>query len=202
MRDNDNGFKKVDLLETSKSSTNPFACLMPGEEQKPVTYAEGLVESYGRTRTGHEQHHAMHALTFGFFVAYHSLKGERVKRRLVSRMLHHLMDLREFIDNDDFNNVVNALCKSIQSEYDKSLAPWERSIERCLKTASRMFGKRHRRRAFARMCLFLEHRLSRSEEPCMSMYPCLLENQERLLELARYYRRESIFYGLVPVENR
>lgn len=101
-------------------------------------------------RRGSEQHHAMHALTFFLFMIRRALKGEPVKRELLARILHHLMDLREFLENDALNRLVNALIAGVRSEYNRRANP-------------------------------------------MTMRAWLVQNQDQVMRLARYYQREEIF---------
>ena len=68
---------------------------------------------------GSEQHHAMHALTFFLFMTRRVLKGEPVKKRLLGRILHHLMDLREYLEEGECNHLVNVLISKVRSLYDK-----------------------------------------------------------------------------------
>ena len=57
----------------------------------------------------------MHALMFFYIAIYEMLNGKPVKGRLLSRVIHHLMDLREFINDETLNDLVNHLLTNLRT---------------------------------------------------------------------------------------
>ena len=135
-----------------------------------------------------EQHHSMHALTFFYMVIHKTLKGEYVGRRLIGRIIHHLMDLREFIDDRALTDLVNILLASLQFEYDRSLGAFVRMVHRGVKAV-----------AGSRATSFLIASSEEEKQPTICMYPWLASNQDKILELANHYCKEPIFKGLIPL---
>ena len=153
-------------------------------------------------RIAEEQHHAMHALTFLHFMIVRTIRGERLKRRLLGRAIRHLADLREFLEDGTLSVLVNDLLKSLEYEYDKSLFSLVRGLHRWIRgmIATLMGGEG-------------EHILSRTtsifislsendSHAALSMYPWFFRNEDKVLRFAEHYGKKEIFKGFLPIPER
>lgn len=89
---------------------------------------EDSIADYYRTHPiAQEQHHAMHALTFFYFMIRKSFLLKEVRRSLLAGIVRHLMDLREFLNDPEVTELVNFLWRSLQNAQGKPslyLYPW------------------------------------------------------------------------------
>ncbi len=150
-------------------------------------------------RISQEQHHAMHVLTFLYFLTYRTLNGERIRRRILGRIIHHLMDLREFLDDGALNDQANILLESIQKEYDNSLSYIVGRIHKGIRVAARAFNHRKKKQFTSIVSTILIKCSEHEQNPKICMYPWLLENQDKILKFAQHYGREQIFNKLIPL---
>ncbi len=153
----------------------------------------------GDETLGAESHHAMHALTFFVIMAYETLSGRRVGRRLLGRIMHHLMDLREFLEEGAVNDLANELYTSVQNEYERSLSLFSRAIHKSTRNVTHTLDPEGSRRFFQAINSLLIASSECEKSASICMYPWLVANQVRILEFARSYAKESVFKGLIPL---
>ncbi len=151
------------------------------------------------TRISQEQHHAMHVLTFLYFLVYRTLNGERIRRRIIGRIIHHLMDLREFLEDGALNDQANILLGSVQKEYDNSLSYIVSRIHKGIRIVARAFDHDKKEQFISTVSTILIKCSEHEHNPKICMYPWLLENQDRILKFAQHYGREHIFNKLIPI---
>lgn len=156
---------------------------------------------YRNNPVAHEQHHAMHVFTFLYIAIRKTLSGERVKRRLVGRILHHLMDLREFIDNKDLNVLVNDLCGSLQREYERSLSFAARLVCKPVFGIRMRLSGRWRNGIVSSFTGFVILCSEHEQEAHICMFPWLMKNQEKILKLAEHYKQSAAFLGFLPIRK-
>lgn len=68
--------------------------------------------------TVREAHHAMHILTFFLFIMGMAEKNQPVRKTLVDRVIYHLLNLREYIQDTHMGDVVTDLSAGISLAYD------------------------------------------------------------------------------------
>lgn len=158
---------------------------------------ESLASYYKKHPIAQEQHHAMHALTFLFFLSRRTLKGERVARRLLGRIIHHLMDLREFLEDAELTALVNSLYAGLQYEYDQSLGVLARGVHKGLRAVVKKMGLREEGRTFCRVSSALITSSEDEKQPKICLYPWLIANQKKILVFARHYGKQNIFEDLI-----
>lgn len=142
-----------------------------------------------------ESHHALHALTF-FYMAIHStLEGKRVRRRLLGRMIHHLMDLREFLEEGPVNDLANDLLITVQEEYAESLFGPARSFFASIAS----WDQKGKGRFLSSLCSFMIACSERTSRPAICLYPWIVRNRENILGFADYYGRRSMFEKMIPM---
>lgn len=174
-----------------------------GTDQHSRGSTIGGEASNGRkdSRIAEESHHAMHALLFFVIMLRQTLSGKRIKRRLLGRIMHHLMDLREFLAEGVVNDLANDLYTSVQNEYEKSLPLFRRVIHKGTRTVAHTLDPEGRRRFFQAISSLLIVSCESEKSASICMYPWLVENQARILEFARSYAKESVFKGLIPLST-
>lgn len=185
------------VLEEYKSISRFEPCLKQNIKDGESCQHERL--DLKRDPIGHEQHHAMHALTFFYFLVFRTLNGERVRRRLLARIIHHLMDLREFLEEGPLNELTNDLCSTVQLEYDGSLCSLIRGIHKGIRVVVSTFERGERKPFLSTVSTILIGCSEGDVRSKICMYPWLVANQGKILRLARYYSRESLFNKLIPV---
>ena len=190
-------FKKVILTEIKKSTLSTDKAL--SHQQSNGALNPIFPEWYRNCPIAQEQHHAMHALTFLYLVIRKTLLGERISRRLIGRIVHHLMDLREFIANPELNNLINRLTSSVQAEYDRSLGVMSRNVQKGLKIAALQVEKRLGKPIVMKLNSLLITCSENTRSAGICMYPWIVAHQEEVLEFGRYYKRDSVFNNLLPV---
>lgn len=162
------------------------------------TEGESLSDYYKSHPLAHEQHHAMHVLTLLYFLIRRTMKGERVARRIVGRIIHHLMDLREFLEEGELAGLVNALYSGLQVEYDLSLGLFRRRIHQGGKAFVKRMGLRDGTPAFSKIASALIAASEEERQQVISMYPWLVTNQDKIMRFAKYYGKEHILRSLFP----
>ncbi len=148
-----------------------------------------------------EQHHAMHVLLFFQILACRTLNGERIKRSILGRIIHHLMDLREFLEDGSLSDLTNVLCESVQQEYDNSLPYLARRIHRGIKIVARAFDHGEGQPFLSTVTTVLIVWSEHEENPKICMYPWLVANQNKILRFADYYGKTDVFKGLLPISK-
>ncbi len=154
---------------------------------------------YKENRIAQESHHAMHALMLFVIMIHDTLSGKRVRRRLLGRIMHHLMDLREFLEEGVVNDLANDLYTSVQNEYERSLPLFSRAIHKSTRSVAHTLDPEGRRWFFQAISSLLMVSSEREKSAGICMYPWLVANQLKILEFARAYAKESVFKGLIPL---
>ena len=68
--------------------------------------------------TVREAHHAMHILTFFAFMMNLAAHQKPIRRAMVDRVIYHLLNLREFIQDARMGDIVSDLCGAMTVSYD------------------------------------------------------------------------------------
>lgn len=84
-----------------------------------MTQAESFLDFDSESVTVQEAHHAMHVLTFTLFMMNLTEKHLPVRKALVDRVIYHLLNLREFIQDSRLGDSVTQLSASISLAYDE-----------------------------------------------------------------------------------
>lgn len=130
-----------------------------------------------------EQHHSFHVLTFLYIAIHKTRLGERIGRRIVGRMIHHLMDVREFISDRSLTELLNHLRLSLEVEYDRSLCLFVRTFHKLIPSAH----------SFLIAC-------SENEKvPSISLYPWIVAHWDDIHALARHYGRDDLLNKFIPI---
>lgn len=190
------GLKKVTDKAIKKSNSAslvfiPFA-------QDSTDERESMASYYKRSPIAQESHHASHALTFFFFMILRTLKGERVHRGLLAGIVRHLKNLKEFLEDSKIEVLVDSLCESMEQEYDRSLGPGVREVHRSIREAARRI-ERVGTPAFLRISSALSACCNKEKAASICMYPWIVAHEDKILTLANYYQKGSVFEGLIPV---
>ncbi len=80
--------------------------------------AEQFLDFDSESVTAQEAHHAMHSLTFFLFMGNYLEQGRSVRRALVDRVIYHLLNLREFIQDAKMGDLVTELSASLSLAYE------------------------------------------------------------------------------------
>ncbi|MBP9865662.1 MAG: hypothetical protein KBC91_04580 [Candidatus Omnitrophica bacterium] len=119
-----------------------------------LTQAESFLDFDSESVTVQEAHHAMHILTFFLFMMNLMEKHLPVRKTLVDRVIYHLLNLREFIQDSRLGDQVTDLSASISLAYDDffpqgvsesthayPVAQWLESHEHTIMDLARHYGK-------------------------------------------------------------
>ncbi len=180
----------MEAVQSGKQPSLPSQPILPESATEAAQPEEESVASYYKTHPiASEYHHAAHALFLLFCVIRLTIKGEKVKRRTLGRIIHHLMDLREFIGDSALNELVNSLRESVQAEYDQTLGVLVRGIHRGLRA---VMGSKVN-------SVLLALSEDKEEQPQIVFHDWLLANQDKVLGFARHYNKQHIFENLLPI---
>lgn len=116
--------------------------------------AESFLDFDSESVTVQEAHHAMHILTFFLFMMNLMEKNLPVRKTLVDRVIYHLLNLREFIQDSRLGDQVTDLSASISMAYDDffpqgaaesvhayPVEQWLESHEQTILELARHYGK-------------------------------------------------------------
>ncbi len=116
--------------------------------------AESFLDFNSESVTVQESHHAMHILTFFLFIMNLLEKNQPVRKVLVDRVIFHLLNLREFIQDTRMGDRVTDLSASISLAYDDffpggsaetpsgfPVAQWLEAQEGAILELARHYGK-------------------------------------------------------------
>lgn len=146
-----------------------------------------------------EQHHSGHALMFLYFAIHRTLLGERIGRRLVGRIIHHLMDVREFISDLDLTDLLDRLRLSLEVEYDRSLCHFLRTLHKAVKGLIHKIQATEKGSVIPSVRSFLIACSENEKVPSICLYPWMVAHWDEVLTLARHYRRDDLFGKLTQV---
>ncbi len=96
-----------------KSSHN--AVELDIEEINPVHTVLDLSDEDVTVR---EAHHAMHVLTFFAFLSDLTTHGKLIRQPLIDRVVYHLLNLREYIQDPRMGDIASDLCAAVTVSYD------------------------------------------------------------------------------------
>lgn len=119
-----------------------------------MTVAGSFLDFDSESVTVQEAHHAMHILTFFHFIMNLMEKQLPVRKALVDRVIYHLLNLREFIQDSRLGDQVTDLSASISIVYDEffpggaseslttyPIERWLESHEHTILELARHYGK-------------------------------------------------------------
>lgn len=187
-------FKLENICNKYKSKYIPFSipCASSKDLKTDINENMGIAE---------EQHHAMHVLLFFQILAYRTLDGQKIKRSILGRIIHHLMDLREFLEDGSLNDQVNILLASVQKEYDNSLPYIVSRFHSGIRVAARALDYSKRHQFISTVNNFLINCSEHEQNPKICMYPWLVANQNKVLEYADHYGKREVFRKLLPISR-
>lgn len=148
-----------------------------------------------------EEHHSGHALMFLYFAVHETLLGKRIGRRLLGRIIHHLMDVREFISDPDLTDLIDRLRLSLELEYDRSLGLFIRTFHRVVMRVLRNIQGSEKGSLIASVRSFLIACWENEQVPSVCLYPWMVAHWGEILALAQHYRRDDLFYGLIEASK-
>jgi hypothetical protein len=119
-----------------------------------MTHSEAFLDFDSESVTVQEAHHAMHILTFFLFMMNLMEKHLPIRKTLVDRVVYHLLNLREFIQDSRLGDQVTDLSASISIVYDEffpqgaeesvhayPVEQWLESHEHTILELARHYGK-------------------------------------------------------------
>ena len=119
-----------------------------------LTQSESFLDFDSESVTVQEAHHGMHALTFFLFMMNLMEKQLPVRKTLIDRLIYHLLNLREFIQDSRLGDQVTDLSASMSIVYDDffpegavesvhayAIEQWLESHEHTILALARHYGK-------------------------------------------------------------
>jgi len=116
--------------------------------------AESFLDFDSESVTVQEAHHAMHILTFFLFMMNLMEKNLPIRKTMIDRVIYHLLNLREYIQDSRLGDQVTHLSASISLAYDEffpegssesvqaqPVEQWLESHEHTILELARHYGK-------------------------------------------------------------